>query len=181
MLVLGLGGKPHSGKTVAAETIVKRYPDSKIYSISELICEELGLRREEVRDASILQDHGALRRKENPNYWSEKILRAVRRDSPRIAVIPNVRTMQEIETFRSVGARFIRYTRLNHDGSPYIANDRNMTHPLETELDSFNWDFYITTKTAQEILAQAQTLALVEWIFHQESVTYAKELVQAGR
>ena len=51
-------------------------------------------------------------------------------------------------------------TRLNEDGVPFVAGDRPADHPSETELDGYNWDGYIKTKTGQEALAAEQALAL---------------------
>lgn len=164
MLVLGLGGKPHSGKTLSAETILARHPGTKLYSISDMICEELGVVRSEVKDPRILQNHGTLRRSQDELYWINRVIEAIDRDRAPLAVITNVRMLTEVAGVRKFGGYLIRYTRLDVDGGPWITNDRDMAHVLETALDDFNWDFYITVKHGQQSLLQLQTLTLVGYL-----------------
>lgn len=163
-LVLGLGGKPHSGKTMAADALTKAHFNAKVYSISDLICEELGVTRSHVKDARILQDHGQSRREEDPLYWVCRIEKRIVDESPEVAIIPNIRAFTEVDMVRRLCGRLIRYTRLNPDGTCYAANDRDMNHPLETALDNFNWDHYITVKQGESPLLEAWTLALVAYL-----------------
>jgi len=163
MIVLGLGGKPHSGKTLAAEAIAQNFVGVKVYSFSALICEEMGVKREET-DARFVQDWGTMRRKESEFYWCDRLFPRMIEECPAFAVIPNVRMFPEIAWIRKLGGHLIRYTRLDLDGTPWITNDRDMNHELETALDDFNWDHYITVKHGEKRLLELQTLALVSFI-----------------
>lgn len=173
VILLGLGGKPHSGKSVAAEVL--RGSGARIYSISDMICEELGVKRERVSNPRILQDHGHRQREKNPNYWTDKIIAAISTESPDLAVIPNIRMPNEAALVHLVGGHLVRYVRLNGDGSQYVASDRDMNHPLETTLDHFNWDFYITAKGGQRSLIEVQTVALLRYLKESQERENAKE------
>lgn len=129
-----------------------------------MICEELGVVRSQVTEPRILQDHGSKRRQEDEFYWVKRLVAAMERDQPTIAVIPNIRMLTEVAAVRKLGGALIRYTRLDVDGSLWLANDRDMNHVLETALDDFNWDFYITAKHGEQALLQLQTLALVTYL-----------------
>lgn len=171
MLVLGLGGKPGSGKTTAAEAIRACLPEeTRIYSVSEIICEEMGVKREDVKDARVLQDYATKKRKIDAMHYCKKIVQALTRDAPQIAVIPNIRTMEEIAVVRFFGGSLIRYTCLDVDGSVLVTNDRDMNHPLETALDDFNWDFYITARCGESRLVGIQTMGLVHFL-HERRLT----------
>jgi hypothetical protein len=165
MLKLGFSGKPRSGKDTAAAAIKNSWPDFvKVYSISDLICAELGLVRDEVTDVSILQNHSNFRCAKDSMYWTKQILSAIQRDKPKIAILSNVRRFEEAEKLRLAGFVLVRFTRLNHNGSFFVANDRDMNDALETELDLYNFDFHVISKTGQ-----------VEWIQHQ-AVSLVKTL-----
>lgn len=181
MLVLGFGGKPGSGKTTAADAIKASFPGVGVYSVSDLICAELGVKREDVKDARILQDHGTRQREKDRNYWIKKVLDSIRQDDPRIAVIPNIRMHTEVLGVRILHGRLIRYTCLNANGTEYNANDRDMKHVLETELDDFNWDHYITAKCGESRLVELQTFSLVGYLLHRESKSPHADHFEAAR
>jgi hypothetical protein len=175
VLVLGLGGKPGSGKTTAAEAIQRRFAGTVIYSVSDLICAELGVKREDVKDARILQDHGTRQREKDELYWIKQILDRITVERPRIAVIPNVRMLTEVAGVRYLRGHLIRCTCLDVDGSEYSKNDRDMAHVLETELDDFNWDFYIAARCGQSRLLEMQSVTLVEYLIDRTRQEITKE------
>jgi hypothetical protein len=163
MIFLALSGKPHAGKDTFANAILNRWPDeTRTYSVSEMICEELGVVRSEVKDARILQACGSKRRREDPFYWIRKVVAAVERERPAIAIFTNLRLINEVTVVRAYGAVTVRLTRLNENGSLYIAGDRDMNDPLETELDNFQFDYFITAKSGQTSWIAAQAIALVK-------------------
>ena len=50
--------------------------------------------------------------------------------------------------------------RLNPNGSLYIAQDRDMNSPLETELDHYNWDYRLIAKGGETSLLKQQAITL---------------------
>jgi len=150
-IFLGFSGKPRHGKDTAAAAILREFPQAKIYSISDLICAELGLARNEVRDVSILQAHSHKRCAKDPLYWARQIAEAIERDAPHIAIITNVRRWDEAQFYRGMGCVLVRVTSLNPNGSPYVPRDRDMNDPLETELDGYNFDYHLTAKRKTQI------------------------------
>lgn len=168
-ILLGFGGKPRSGKDTAALAIVEEFPDTRVYSISELICRELGVKREEVKDVSLLQREGARMAAGNPRFFVEKILGEIERDAPPIAIVPNVRRWEEAEFLRKKDFALVRFVRLNKNGSPFIARDRDPNDPLETDLDFFNWEYRITAKTGQVEWLKSQAVNFVVSLFRKSA------------
>jgi AAA domain len=177
VLILGFGGKPGSGKTTAADAIKASFAGVVVYSISDLICAELGVKREEVKDARVLQDHGTRQRAKDKLHYTRQIVQQIAKDSPRIAVISNVRMVTEVVGVRALQGHLIRCTCFNIDGSEYSKNDRDMKHALETELDGFNWDHYITAKRGESRLVRMQTVTLVRYLLDRER----KRATKSGR
>lgn len=150
-IFLGFSGKPRGGKDTAAAAILCEFPQAKIYSISDLICAELGLARNEVKDVSILQAHSHKRCAKDPLYWARQIAGAIERDAPPIAIVTNVRRWDEANFYREKGCALVRVTALNPNGSLYISRDRDPNDPLETELDGYNFDYYLTAKRKTQV------------------------------
>lgn len=163
-IFLGLSGKPQHGKDTVAEAI--RYVFSrrvKTYSISDLICAELGVSRKDVKDARILQAHSHMRCANDPLYWARQIQDAVNAGTEQISLLTNVRREDEAHYYLSRGWRLCRVIALNPDGSLYISGDRDANDPLETQLDRFNFEFRIIARKPGYLhWLQAQAIALVE-------------------
>ena len=161
-IFLGFSGKPRHGKDTAAAAILREFPQAKIYSISDLICAELGLARGEVKDVSILQAHSHKRCARDPLYWARQIAEAIERDAPHIAIITNVRRWDEANFYRERGCALARVNGLNQNGSLYISRDRDPNDPLETELDGYNFDYYlIAKKPGQKRWLERQAVNLI--------------------
>jgi len=150
-IFLGFSGKPRGGKDTSAAAILREFPQAKIYSISDLICAELGLARGEVKDVSILQAHSHKRCAKDPLYWARQIASAIERDAPQIAIVTNVRRWDEANFYREKGCALVRVTALNPNGSLYISRDRDPNDPLETELDGYSFDYYLTAKRKTQV------------------------------
>lgn len=117
------------------------------------------------KDGEILQIWGTQFRRNNfgDNYWinrtDEKVKEVMKKyegtnDSVIVYILlPDTRFKNEAEYIRSFGPNgiFIKIERYNNDGTRFIAPDRDPKHQSETDLDSTDADFYISSKTLDEL------------------------------
>lgn len=168
-IFLGLSGKPRHGKDTAASAILKAFPGTKIYSISDLICAELGVKRDEVKDVGILQAHSHKRTNGDPLYWARQIHFATERDYSPVSILTNVRRFDEAEFYRDKGWRLCRVIALNPNGSLYISRDRDPNDELETQLDGYNFEFRIVArKPGQKHWLETQAVNLVNCLLEEK-------------
>lgn len=167
-LLIGLGNKARHGKDLTAQAI-KDYaysmslPEVRIYKFAEALYEEC--RRDHgmmEKDAPLLQRIGTERRVQNPNHWIERV--AFKMSGFKgIGLLTDVRYQNEAAWVKSQGGVLINVTRLNEDGTPFVAPDRPADHLSEIDLDDYNWDGYVRTKTGQEALAAEQAITLANF------------------
>lgn len=179
-LIIGFGHKARQGKDTAVEAVVNYYAGQKnVISLNGLHSHAPTVRQfrfaealyQECRDnygmtekdAPLLQQVGSLRRAEDPDYWVKKVFNAIPTNLD-IAVISDVRYRNEALAVSAVGGYLVHVSRLNADGSNYIADDRPANHPSEIDLDGFNWDFSIVAKSGELVLVAEQAITLVEYI-----------------
>ena len=157
-LVIGLGHKARQGKDSAAYAIqdyARRFslPEVRIFKFASALYQECEEHHGMIgKDAPLLQRVGLERRKQNENYWVER-LKFSMGNFKGIAVITDVRFKNEASFIKADGGFLVNVTRISDNGTPFIATDRPADHPSETELDDYNWDAYIKTKTGQQALA----------------------------
>lgn len=112
--------------------------------------------------------HGALlqwwgteyRRKQDSNYWVRKCMEKIGNDAHHIAVITDVRFINEAEAVRQAGGYTVRVSRKNTDGTPFVSKDRPANHPSEVELDNYNFDYEIIAKEGQVAWLEQQAITL---------------------
>lgn len=186
-LLIGFGNKARHGKDSAVNAIKDHINGSSVklaqyygygprevvvarqFRFAEALYEEARtLHGMTEKDAPLLQRIGAARRAENVNYWVDKVFFGVddffKKNPNGVALISDVRYQNEVATLRDRGGYTINVTRLNADGSVYIAPDRPADHPSEVDLDGYNWDFFIRTRSGEEALAAEQAITLYEYI-----------------
>lgn len=181
-LVLGLSGKARHGKTEASMAI-KNYCDSvaiqcKVYEFSAIILDwcikeghlPAGLTRQTLDRAQLnrLVWAGNYGRTIHLDFWVGKILEAMRRDGPEVAITPNIRFAHEVEMLQQLGDAkgcVVRCTRQNENGSMYISPDRDPNDVTETSLDYFPVDFYLTAKNGHAELMARQAVTLFKFIW----------------
>ena len=169
-LLLGFGNKARQGKDSAARAIEDfnfgaPYYEIRIFKFAEalydLCYKEYGMIE---KDAPLLQRVGQEKRQQNPNYWIER-LDFRTRTFEGIGIITDVRYQNEAEWIKSQGGFLINVTRLNEDGSQFIASDRPANHPSEIDLDNWKWDAYIKTYSDQEVLAGEQAITIANFFY----------------
>ena len=178
-LIIGFGSKARQGKDIAASGVVSFYaqerytaslhgvkikvPTVKQFRFAEALYEECRVIHGMTdKDAPLLQKIGAARRAEDPNYWINKVFDAI--GDTGISVISDVRYKNEAAAIRNKGGVLINVQRVNANGTPFIADDRPADYPSETELDDFNWDYFIKAKSGDGVLVAEQAITIVEYI-----------------
>jgi hypothetical protein len=101
------------------------------------------------------------RRKQSPNYWVERWREQVV-GFKGIVVTGDLRFLNEAAAVKELGGYTINVTCLNKDGTVYISSDRPANHSSETELDGYNWDFFIRSKSSD--LTESMTITIAEYI-----------------
>jgi hypothetical protein len=157
-LIIGYGHRARQGKDSAAYAIqdyARRFslPDVRIFKFATALYQECEEHHGMIgKDAPLLQKVGLQRRQQNENYWIDRLKFAMG-DFKGISLITDVRFKNEAQWIRDNGGFLVDVTRLNSDSSYFIATDRPADHPSETELDHYDFDAYIVTKTGQQALA----------------------------
>ena len=181
MLIVGFGNRARQGKDVAGTAIVDFYqreaarvkkcygprvksPVAKLYKFADALYQECReIHGMTVKDAPLLQRVGMVRRAEDKDYWVKQVEASIRKDSPDIAVITDVRFHNEAGYIKANGGIVVNVSRLNLDGTPYIADDRPSDHPSETALDDYNFDYYIKAHTGESALVEQLAIAIVQF------------------
>src|ERR1700677_958119 len=167
-LLIGLGNRARHGKDSAAQAIQEyarsmNLPETRIFKFATALYQECKEHHGMiVKDAPLLQRVGLEKRKLNENYWIDRLKFTIG-PFKGISLITDVRFKNEAAYIRNAGGFLINVTRLNEDGTPFVAQDRPSDHPSETELDGYDWDGFIKTKTGQEALAAEQALTLFNY------------------
>ena len=174
MIIIGLGHKARHGKDTAAEAI-KHYYEAQNQLLRQHglqgglnvhIAKFAGALYDECRkfhgmkdkDPILLQNVGMSRRAEDPDYWVKRAFDSIPRGA-NLVIFTDVRFKNEAERIKSEGGHLIKVVRLDEHGVEYRATDRPTHHPSETDLDFYNFDFYIVSKSAALTGELAVTIA----------------------
>lgn len=113
----------------------------------------------------LLQWWGTEYRRENfgENYWVDKLFASIPANTD-IALISDVRFLNEAAGIKQRGGHCVNVQRLREDGSQYFSSDRPSDHPSETMLDNYNWDYYIKSKEGDAGWTAEQAITLVEYL-----------------
>ena len=179
MILLGVCGRARAGKNSVAEGIYLEAQRLKkhvrIYEFSEYVLKDLLLKypkfpmkREELTsfDLTYLVKHGLSMRQQNAYYWVDELFNDIYRDQPEVAILPNIRFLNEAEAVRSYGkpGKIIRVKSLIRDGVEFISTDRDPNDNMETENLSISADFFLTAKRGQTRLLKIQAAGLFNYI-----------------
>jgi hypothetical protein len=145
----------HGLKVIMPEARIFKFADA-LYRICR---EEYGMTE---KDAPLLQRIGDGRRNEfGLSYWIDQ-LDVKMRGFNGVAVITDMRYINEADWIKSKGGFTVQVSRVNEDGSQFIANDRDPNFPSEVQLDGYNFDAYIKSKSA--VLTADFAITLAEYI-----------------
>ncbi|SRR5260370_6243683 len=173
MILIGLGNKARHGKDSVAKFMQEAIPEIKLYSFGaelKYFCQRNQYAFEELWELThpgrvlapskddpiygngdILQFIGTeVVRHAYPNAWVDALINRIDTEDPKIAVISDVRFLNETKFIKDNGGFLVNVSRKNSDGSPYFDPNRSKTHISEIGLDDYaGWDFYITAKSGE--------------------------------
>jgi hypothetical protein len=180
-LILGLAGRACHGKTTAANAIYDEVESNEhdarhaaIYDIGGLVlryCIANKLLPNRARtdltdgEKEVLVNVGKSQREFNENFWIDQIFQKIKDDNLDVALIPNVRYLNEAARVKSSGGHIVRVQALNPDGSLFISPDRPANHPSETELHNYNSDYQITARRGEEAWVAEQAVTLFNYLW----------------
>lgn len=158
MLLLAFGHKARNGKDLCARAIkdyfeytvpVELFPFAG--ALYDVCRNEYGMTE---KDPDLLQRIGHGRRQEDPLYWVKRNFLKIdmwasklKDPANAIAIITDLRYLNEAEYIHSRGGKLIKVVRIDVNGLPFIAPDRDPNHPSEIDLDSYTgWDAFIIAK-----------------------------------
>jgi hypothetical protein len=103
------------------------------------------------KDPELLQLVGTnLYRRTKPSLWVDVLMQTLDEDQPTIALVTDMRFPNELEAVRKRGGLAIKVSRLHADLTPYVAPDRDPSHPSETALDGWSsWDYELVAKSGE--------------------------------
>lgn len=103
------------------------------------------------------------RRAQDPDYWTKKLFTSIPSNLD-IALVTDVRFLNEADGVRVRGGYNINVSRLDCEGMPYYSDDRPVNHPSETTLDSYSWDFHLVNSDGHQALLGEQAVTLAEYL-----------------
>lgn len=182
-LLIGLSAKARYGKDETVEHMTRLLaPDLVVRRVAFAD----GVREEArelwgwngVKDAAgrtLLQEIGAHRRAEDPEYWIKRAFSKIDLGFSRtIWMIPDVRYVNEANRVRELGGEVWRIERRGRDGHPFVngLSAIQQTHPSETDLDNYPFD--------QELF-NVGTIDDFHWEIGRQAAAYLKRHDLLGR
>ena len=142
MILIGISGKKQAGKNTVATILAQKLGKQCVeYAFADALKLEVAqackvsvavieMHKETYRP--LLQAWGSLRRAKNVDYFTEIVVRKILAQKPEVAILTDVRYLNEAECVRKAGGYLIRVARST------AVDD---THESETSLDHFTeWD-----------------------------------------
>lgn len=136
--VVGVAGKPRSGKDVFAEYMLSRYAGVERLNFSDPIIGEVNdwlsqydrlitpANKSHPLHRTLLQVWGRARREEYEGYWVRSLREAVAASGAQLVIVAGVRAPSDLELIEELGGVCLRVER---PGNPYVAED-----PIEAAL-----------------------------------------------
>jgi hypothetical protein len=178
VLIIGLGHRARQGKNTAGLAMLDALPigvDARLYAFADDLkqefrtacakfgCQynlieafkEMGLmpewvKCEEPKPRTGLQWWGTWKRSKHPRYWIDRLDRKLVQHAPEVAVITDVRNVNEVEYIHERGGYVVDVVRVGKTDVPVHE------HESESALDDYNgWDATIEAATVDECKAQA--------------------------
>jgi hypothetical protein len=147
-LIIGLGHKARNGKDAVADYIMRAFGRSqniRRYAFADALkahCRvAFGMTE---KDGPLLQMVGTdLYRKNDMNIWVRALYWTIREHSPEVALITDMRFLNEAAFIKEQGGATVEVNRRNLDGTRYISPDRDATHASENALNGYDYDYTI--------------------------------------
>lgn len=154
-VVVALGHRARHGKDTLAGMIHALFPTtSKLYSLADDLkahCRvNLGMTK---KDSPLLQREGSrIREEKGLDFWIRLVQLKIEEHEdnlagkPHIAIVPDMRYLNEKEWVEASGGLTVKVSRLNADGTLFIDPSRPADHPSEIELEGATFNKHIVAK-----------------------------------
>jgi hypothetical protein len=103
------------------------------------------------------------RRAQDPKYWIDKRREKVIGFEGVVVTADNRYTNENIDTLE-LGGFNVNVRRLNEDGTQFFDSSRPAGHTSEIDLDTWNWDYRIITKTGENALVKMQAVQILKYV-----------------
>jgi len=174
MIVIGITGRSQNGKSTAAKAVSKEAASGGLapavfelshYVLADAIRQgriEPSKTRADCDDADVKQLVlvGMERRSRDPDYWVRILAEDISAKNPDVALVPNLRFLNEAAMIRQLGGSIVRVVSYVVDGVEYISRDRDANHVSEIEHYSINADYFLVTKRGEPGLLSKQAATL---------------------
>jgi hypothetical protein len=181
--VVGLGHKARNGKDTTAAVLQEYFgSDARRYAFADslrAVCRVVyGM---EDKDAPLLQTVGTelfrmgqhsartsdgrilfhptasnISPTPDPEVWARTTYWTIAEQQPRVAIISDVRFLNEAQMIKDMGGTLIKCVRRTSSGRQFIDPTRSATHPSETDLDDYEgWDYVIDAYGIAQLEYQA--------------------------
>lgn len=140
--LIGLSGKPRSGKDVVADYLIERYASVAKINFSEPIIEEVNqmITPHKITESNksdsdyraLLQAWGTARREEREDYWVDLLRDRIRSlsEKNRLVVVCGVRALSDLALIEELGGE---HWHVERPGNQYKAE-----HSIESQLDQLD-------------------------------------------
>ena len=176
-LIVGVTGRARAGKNTVAHGLIsgaaKSGQTARVYEFSQYVIKDLNPSWKEVpredllpEEISKLVSHGLEKRKKDPWYWVDRVFSDIVKDKPDVAILPNIRFLNEAEAVKNYGypGVIIRVKTFVKDGIEYISTDRDPNDDMETENQLIQADYFLTVARGQTKLLKMQAESLYEYL-----------------
>jgi hypothetical protein len=97
------------------------------------------------------------------DYWIKRLFASMPTNLD-VAMVTDVRFIDEADAIKQRGGYTINVQRLNKDGSQFLDPSRPADHPSETQLDGYNWDFYIKSPDGHAALTGEMAITIAQYL-----------------
>jgi len=178
VISLGITGRARGGKSTVASAIVKEANKkgltAEIFELSAYVLKDAisqgliptGKSREDLtpKEVEQLVVVGTQRREEHPDYWIRMMKRDVRERKADVAIIPNVRYLNEAQAVRDLGGNIVRVQAYVADNVEWVSRDRDPNHSSEIENYQIQADYFLVTRRGQSYLLGRQAATLFNYL-----------------
>lgn len=170
--VVGLGHRARNGKDTVANVLVDVLGSrARRFSFADGLRAYARIAHGMThKDASLLQRVGGdVRAGKDPfiggskDTWLTPVIWAIAEwdaeaTGTQIAIVTDVRHVNEAEMVKALGGKTIRVRRYNEDGSPFIDPSRDPNHPSEVDLQDYAWDLELGASSVDQLLSNASQM-----------------------
>lgn len=162
MRLIGLTGYAGSGKDTLCAAMLNLHPYAVRYAFADALKEEVAtafgttvefIEENKLIFRELLQSWGVTRRSYGPDYWVEQVAKSISEDAPKVAIVTDVRFLNEATWIKQSGGSLVRVVR--------PGNGAVNGHISEHELSNYAVDCeVINDGTLEDLVEKAYDLLM---------------------